>query len=670
MLNQFKINKFKSKKSQVTIFIVIGVILVIVMAFLISSNTDLLVSRDTKIKNQISDIVKSCIDDSGRRGAFLLGFQGGVIEISDQIKANPNYYTDFGYKIPNWDSERIGIPTINSMTKELTNFVKSNALTCINSNLKSLEDHYKINNSNELDLNVEINDENIILLGNLPIIFNEINSDEIFRVDDFYVKLDGIRLGSLFKLATDIITKERSTHFYEELVLDQIYSASDYSDRKHSMPSEGMSLSCVPQVWTINQLKQTLAALNNNNFNYLYFEGTYPIKDKLEKLDKNYQKYYNAHYNIKLNNNDNTYKNFQVNTIMPSSDISGSKNYFQRYPYRTFKVSPNSGEIVKPTKMKVDISGGKMPIPCVQIYHHVYDLDYDLIIKIVDKNEDGSNFFFQFPMRIMIKNNNPKILGDTTVPTPKINQRQKDYCETKNLKYPLQVYAKDTKTDEFISGVNLSYTCINANCKNIGVTKKPMYRQGIIRQDSIPYSKENYPFCIGGLIKGEKEGYHFGTLRVDTTKDNLLNTQGTYDINMIPTLKYKIDKSTFLMINKETKQGTRVYSKSDGYVLLSIENKDLQFNSFVTYPNEGYFDTLTLLDDDSINYTATAMFIDANQNLRGILEYDNWKPDLSGGNELQITIPSSISSIDENFLDFYNYMNSVKNDNPYGIKLI
>ena len=129
----------QNNKAQVSIFIIIGVILIIVSAFLIyNSDIEIFQSHDTKLKNQISDVVKDCIYQSADTGAFLLGQQGGYIEIPNKIKNNPTKSTDFGFKIPTWDTQRGDIPTIDSMEYELKKYIEKESYSCIQSNLKNV----------------------------------------------------------------------------------------------------------------------------------------------------------------------------------------------------------------------------------------------------------------------------------------------------------------------------------------------------------------------------------------------------------------------------------------------------------------------------------------------------------------------------------------------------
>ncbi len=665
------------KKGQISIFIVIGIILIFVVIFLFYNSGGITSFWETPLEKKIKDTVEDCILREGESGAFLLGFQGGYIEIPRTVSVNPNKYIDLGLKIPNWDSEKGNVPTIESMQEELNAYVSEQALSCINANLRQLDEFARIEIAEEMEIETEINKENIIFSASLPIKVSDENSEDVQTYSKYSVKLEELRLGDLYDLAVEIYNLEENTHFAEELTLDQIYSASDYSSAI-SMPTEGMSFSCNSRVWTIPQLKKNLANLNNNNFKYLYFDGTYPIDEIIDaNLNEQFgtlddRAYYESHYVYSLDNKKTSFEDYKVDVMMPSTEVTGREGYLQSYPYREFEVTPSSGSIVKPMKMEVDL-GAKIPIPCIQIYHHLYSLDYDLIVKLTDTNEDGQNYFFQFPLRVLIKNNNPKEeLASPIVNVEETTATNEAFCSNESKQYPTIIYAIDKTNSVLLSDVNISYKCINLEC-DMGVTKKPTFN-GVERIYADPYFEGDFPFCIGGNVIAQKEGYYTSKVRIDTSPD-LLDRENApyYDIEMIPVKEFVIDKNTFLIINREDGTGKRVYSEEDGSIYISVENKGYDFESEAMWPNEeGFLDKIELLDDDEATYNVSVIYADKDYNLKGILEINNWKPNIHSGNYLEVTITGTSSYIDEDsYIDFYNYMNS-ELVNPFssvGIKI-
>ncbi len=671
------------KKGQISIFIVISIIIIVLSIFMINMfDVEIFMSADTKLKNQVSDVVKECLDDSVSRGVFLLGFQGGKLEIGPEILNNPKKYTDLGLKIPVWDSITGGIPSIDSMNVELNNFVLSDAKSCIGVNLKSFENYLDINYTGDFILDTKINPESVVVELNFPISFKEKNSDEVLVVEDFFVEVESLRLGDMFSLAKQIYSVESSEEFLENLVIDQIMSANDYSDPKYSMPSEGMSITCAPKIWLVDTLKKNLANLNNNNFKYLYFDGTYS-KENLYNSNfnedigtKNLENYFLSHYVFYLDDKKRSYSNYNVEFFMPSSEVTGADGYLQSYPYREFKVTPSEGGVVKSIDMKVG-ADAKLPIPCIQVYHHLYTLDYDLIVRITDMNDDGDGFQFQFPLRILIENNEPKVSrGAPVIERDFGGISSATYCADDKAMYPLDVYVKDELTGDYLSNVNISYTCLTYSC-DMGSTSKPKFN-GITRIYSDPYYTGNFPFCYNGYVSAEKEGYHNSKFMVQTDS-SLIKDDGTnsyIELSIRAKKKFEVLPGSFLLINKETKQSeVDIYSKNATF-LVTVSNKDLGFESFAFYSSEMDLDSISEYNklellEGTETYSVSALYVENGQ-LRGIYEKDNVVINSNLGNEFKVTIPGSINVINQdNYLEFFEYMEDVVEvSDSYGLNIV
>ncbi len=684
------------KKSQMSIFVVISIILIIVTSFLFYNNKfDFFVSHESKIKSQVSDSIKDCVLKETKNGAFLLGFQGGRIEISREIKLDKlnfkHRYIDIGlnnsgFKIMNWDSDLGEIPTIDSMEKELQTFVRNNSISCIENNLKALKDTLNITIEDKLKIDIKLNKRNVAVDIKLPIKFNEINSQQTFYISDYFLKIDGLKIKDLYELSLRIYNLEKQSNFFEELVLEQIASASDYSS-PNSMPSEGMNIACGFRPWTINQLKKNLANLNNHNFKYLQFVGTFSKNGILDaNLNDNFKKYYQSPvigYVQKIPNLKRNFKDFEVDVTMPSVEQTGKNGYFQKYPYRKFEVTPSSGNLVKPINMKIG-KDVKIPIPCIQVFHHLYDLDYDLMIKIVDRSDDGMNYFFQFPLRILIEKSQPKKSEQSQrISIEKTTATNEKFCAKNNLKYPLYVYATDKSTGNLLDDVNISYECIQLSC-DIGKTSKRVLDLGdgrkVVDQNSRPVLETKFPFCLGGRIIGEKKGYFRGIKKGVITDNSLLDTEdldsgngkNIKEVSLIPQLKFNINEGSFLLVEKSG-ISYRV-RQLGGSVYVDIENKGIDFESQILWPIEssGYFDKVVLLDDEDVLYNISIIYLDSNSNLRGIAEIENWKPNLNSirsGAKIKFIIPISPNIIDEkSYVDFTNYMNAGIESSLFGIK--
>ena len=630
MENQMKTNLLKNKNGQVTIFVVIGVILIIVVVFLLSnSKIDFFESKETKLISQVTDIVDSCIKENSNRGAFLLGIQGGYIELDDSQLAVPRSYIDLGFKIPSWEILPNKVPTISSMQTELNEYIQNNAMNCISGNLNTLDDLFDFEYENNLQVKTKINKNNIIVESNLPITFSEKNSDELLNIESYLYKLEDNNLGDLYSLGIEIYSTEQQNDILSNLVLDQIYSASDYSS-KFSMPTEGMSFSCAKKVWTKSQLKNNLVSLNNNNFKYLYFEGTQPITQLYDStfndeiLPVSAASYYDNYYTFTLTDTKSSFSNYKVEISMPTTQSTQNGNYFQKDRFRTFDVSPSNGEIIQSTDMKVDIGIGAIPIPCVQLFHSLYTLDYDLLVKITDYSNDNKNIF-QFPLRVQINNNAPSSEIPFTLPSTnqdtQLTATDAKFCASENRLYSERIYAVDKTTQQPINGAKINYKCVALSC-DLGETKKQTYRGFEVSQESL--LSTNLPYCVGGTLTAKKEGYFSTKTRLDTNPSAPKNTQGHQRIELISKKSFQLNENSIFVSYPSSGGGKRIETEDDGMMFISIKNKEYDFSSQGLWPTEiGVMDTLEFLEIEDIIYEVSVVLTNSDSELIGIFELKN-----------------------------------------------
>ena len=659
------------KKAQISIFVIISIVVVFVGAFLFfNDNYNVFYSPENQMASDLRAHVDSCVKTQAEQGVFLLGFQGGYIEIPPAIENNPERRLVFSsngniqnntMSMPNWDSELGGVPTRDSMEEELEEHISTNAQGCIESNFDAYSSNYNLNYSFENFSNqVTINDENVEVNINFPVKFNEIRGDIDSQIESSYVNLEDTPLGNLHSLAIEIYNLEQQTYVFEELVMDQIYSSGEESSEETSMPTEGMTFSCNPQIWTKTELKETLAELNNNNFKYLYFEGTRSIEERFSaNLDgelEDLQDYYEGNYIHQLPSTKPAYQNYEVNVRMPTSRFTGSTGYFNAYPYRTFEVTPSDGEVVRP--LDIDLGGTNIPIPCMQIFHHLYTLDYDLLVQLREYSDGEEGLLFQYPQRIEIEDNAPKEKPETSItPDEPTTATDENFCAQENRNTQATFYVQDVVSQEYLSGANVSYNCISLSC-DVGETQKPTY--GFVertRPDAIPKINTTIGYCNGGTLEVEKEGYH------QIGQDQRIvagNSQKIKPVTaeMVPTKEFPVGATTLTATTYNSCQSDK---RNEGQFYISVENQGYDFESQAFYPRttQGYMDTITLLEKPNTPYNISIIYTKEGGEPYGLLEYENKVLDYERGNRLDIDIPIAENALGEN--NFINYFDDVEN---------
>lgn len=660
------------KQGQISIFVIVSVVIVFVAGFLFfNDNYNIFYSPENQLAQELQEHVEACITSNAQLGVFLLGFQGGYIDIPQEIQMDPERRLVFGsngsfssgpLSIPNWDSELGEVPTIDFMESELETFIADNVESCIESNFDAYSSYLNLNYSfDNYGNQVTINDQNVEIRTDFPVDFSEKSGEIDSNINSYYVNLDDTPLGDLHSLAIEIYNLEEQTLLFEELVMDQIYSSSDDSSDLQSMPTEGITFSCNPHIWFKEDLKQTLSELNNNNFKYLYFEGTRSIENRfsanlggdLEGL----QAYYRSNYQHQLPSTKPSYEDYEVNVAMPSSEYTGSTGYFNSYPYRTFEVTPSNGEIVKAMDMKVDI-GAELPIPCVQIFHHLYTLDYDLLLQLKDFSDDEQGLLFQFPLRVEIEQNSPKDAPQTSITTQEpTTATNENFCQEENRNTQATIYVQDDVSKDYLTDANVTYKCISLSC-DLGNTQRPTYGFAeLVRPDAIPVLNTSIGYCQGGELEVQKEGYFQidQDMRIETG-----NAQAIQPVTalMVPTKEFDVVATTLTATSYQTCNSDK---RNEGQFFISVENQQYDFKSQAFYPRTtpGYLDKITLLEKPGTPYNVTIVYMKGSEP-HGLLQYENKILDYSVGNRLSIDIPvSNVPLGDGNFMEYFEDVKAV-----------
>lgn len=678
MKNKFKLNFlktfFENKKAQTSIFIAIGVVLVMAGSFIVyNSDVELFSSEEDRVEGQIVESVDYCLEESLEDALFYLSFQGGVIDTQSYIRFRDDYL-QFGdnssssFKIPNWDVEEDRFPTINSMEEELNKFVRENSIDCIENSLDTMKDYLNIEiffEEFKVESDIELNDISISV--DLPIDFSQINGDVDSTINNFYLTRES-NLGDLYNLAVEIYNLEAETYFLEDLTMDQIYSASDYSNRQYSMPTEGMVFSCTPQIWLKRDLENILMNLNNNNFRYLELVGTQPIDYRFEGNLKEYSDlddYFINQYSYEIENKENSYLDYEVEITSPQVE-SFTNSYSLFSPYRKFEVTPSNGQIVKSMEQKVDSGFGKFSFGCIQVYHHLYDLDYDLMVKLSDNSNDR-NEFFQFPIRVVIENNEPKESTPTfIIPETQVNTlTQTTFCAEENLIYPTFVEVQDDKSGDFLNNVNISYTCLGLSC-DLGQTQKKRIQLSETFEQELPTPvfEGEIPYCYGGKFKAEKKGYFMlpvserfpGEFQdsTDITEDNPYRQV----LKMVKTKEFELNSNSFearAWSNDVNAPSCFVYSNSQNDELyLRVESKKYDFESEAFYSKGedlGDFNKIEFLVKDNVEYNVSAYYI-RDGDVIGFIE-QTIVPNVESSNYLSIVVPFTDNFDGDEFVNYY-----------------
>ncbi len=440
MFNHFK------KRGQVTIFIILGIVLLvaIVAYFVISSDAS---SSSSNIPSSLEPAYQnfiSCLEEDTLTGASVLGSHGGYIDLPE-FEAGSRHYpfssqlNFLGNPIPYWyyvsgnGFEKEQIPSRSEMENQLETFIEERVRNC---NFESYHEQSYVIEMRDPNANVKINDESIELDLEMRMGM-ERGQDSVF-VESHYVEVFS-NIGQLHDSAVDIYEMEQETLFLEERAVDILRSYA---------PVDGFEISCSPLVWSAENVATNL---------------TEAIEVNTLALNANPDQYYDLDLPIE----------HEVRFL-------NSRNWSS-----TYEISPNEGDFLVSNPVGNQQGLGILGF-CYVPYHYVYNMRYPILIQIYDENNPEE--IFQFPVAILIEGNLPR----TPTSVEAVTGPELQLCEYKNTLVRIGVLNNNLESVD----ARVSYECLGQTC-SIGQTEN-----GIL--------EENFPQCVNGRVIVNAEDYEQG----------------------------------------------------------------------------------------------------------------------------------------------------------------
>jgi len=208
------------KRGQMTIFIILGIILIIIVAvYFVGVKTEIIpplltTSNADSEMSDIEDHVEDCLEEIGTQYVRIIGEQGGYL--------NPGVdtyrmYNDTKVSYLCWNQQDISLCTnrlltLNKMEEDLEFAISQALQTCIN--VYDYSDDVKAQNDWELE--VDINFANVGLTLLYPVTVDK-GDGEIASEDEFSVNLDA-PLGELYEVSQDTVNSHASIGDFDQLL--------------------------------------------------------------------------------------------------------------------------------------------------------------------------------------------------------------------------------------------------------------------------------------------------------------------------------------------------------------------------------------------------------------------------------------------------------------------
>ncbi len=459
------------KRGQATIFIILGVIVVIIAVSLsylqnegFREKVQNIAFRSVVVPEQAQGIVgfvNGCVNEITREGIDILGGQGGYISLPD-ISPRAYLQATENKKMPYWiyGLDNIeNIPAKGEMEEDLRNYIEGQFMErCGFDSYRELG--YIIPND-DINIDVKIADKEvrIDLVSDLSV---NIKGDEFDLSDYVFVNIPS-RLNEFYEMANEIIDRERinSPLEFNTINLISLWSKDDES----GIPKvTGISFDCDNARYNLEDVGAVLVKKITQILPYLQIERS------------NIQTYNDAFYNTQM---------IIENTFSRNhNDVNVDFNYYEGWPF-ILDINPRSGNLLKSDVLRV-------PIPfrsdiCFSRENFRYNLIYPILITLESGDES-----FDFAIEVYLDNNfgRRNNFGRTSFRNTEGNL----FCDKdQRLSEEMSIKAADAATNEILNDVMITYRC--------GVNECVV---GNIEEDEYI---GRFPQCVGGEIKLTKEGY-------------------------------------------------------------------------------------------------------------------------------------------------------------------
>ncbi|MEM4336759.1 MAG: hypothetical protein QXG86_02025 [Candidatus Woesearchaeota archaeon] len=601
------------KRGQITIFIIIGVILLVITAVVFYYQKTQAEYRPKKeIIQKLGPVelyMQSCVDQLAREAIIKLGQTGGYVYLPPVLEKVPSAHIiedRYGLlKVPMWYfKDESYMPSLAEIEYQIGLYINNSFKGCLR-DFEPLKNEFVFRDVGNYSFRVTIGEEDVAIETYFPMKAEAIGRQETYEVEKFSTYIP-VRLKRVYNLAQRIFEEENRVMFLENITLGIMTAGS-------SIPFTGIEFSCKQKIWNIvdikNELKRNIGPVTQRirfkNTNYVPFEKPEKEYEKFKGLKrdpttgeiKNLPKtkppsdiYDYFHFFIEA-----TAENF--------NDLNVNVVYMDNWPF-TIEGRPNEGVLLKSSTS--GFFPGLLNFLCINTYHFVYDVYYPIEIRIYDpKSFGGQGYNFKFAMPVILKNNKP-----TKLPlkarefiTPSLPG---GICEELSSQQ-LDIRAIDSVTYQEIPRVNISYECFRYLC-NLGQT----------RADSGFYRlRTGYPLsCPYGKIRAEKESYMAAEIQAPKT--------GVVRIKMTPLKRFNFNITKVLSINYKEEP-----LLEDEIAFVTIKNEEKNFEANFIYPDvssgfEGVNKEITTLEliDDDITYEVEIMLLKGNNYIGGWV--GNW----------------------------------------------
>lgn len=462
-----------SKRSQITVFIIIAVVLVIGIGAYFLARNNVFGQTLPKEMEPVYDYYLSCIQDETQTGAMILGQTAGYIEKPDFSPGSDfmpfsSQLNLLGNGIPYWyyvsgnGLVKEQVSSKDNMQEQLNDFLKKRISDCDFSQFKAQGFDVKLGEVNTVASSIL--DNKIVLKINQEIVISFENSTWKGTSHSREVQSN---LGKLYDIARKIYEKQKKDMFLENYGIDvlRLYA-----------PVDGTEITCSPKIWVTNAVRSDLINALEANTAAVKVSGNYYT------LNKEEHKYF-------------------VQDIGEQVDANVNFMYSRFWPMK-MEINPSEGGLIRADPVGLEEGMGVLGF-CYVPYHFVYDLAYPVLIQVYYEHE-----MFQIPVVVVIDKNKPR---QSSSDGKAYANAVPELCQNKNTK--INVYSYNSILEPI--DANIKFKCFDTSC-DIGRTR-------FDNNTGESVLSANFPQCVNGYLIASANGYKTKKIIVSTVNQNSFN---------------------------------------------------------------------------------------------------------------------------------------------------
>ena len=501
-------NIAKSKRSQVTIFIIIALVVLgaVLIYFALRQKAPAAITKELR---EPFDYFLSCIDNQVGMASKIAETQAGYVKLPE-FSPGSDYMPfssqlDFsGVAVPYWYyASGNGIIKEQFLTKKE---IERQIEDYLSENLKNCDFSQFTNQGYEIELkefepSVSISDYSVKASVNSEMKVSFGNLTETKRGHSAETQT---RLGRFYNIAKEVYDKEKKESFLEDYGVDALNLYA---------PVTGVEISCSPMIWQFQDVSEQLRDALEANTQSIKVKGKY------------YQQ------NPK-NNEANKY--FVINLSRELKEGEGVNFvYSKEFPSR-IEVWPANNNLMIAEPVGLQEGLGILGF-CYVPYNFIYDMVYPVLIQVYDNEE-----MFQFPVAVVVQKN----VAREALPAAIEQESIGDICNKANTETEIFTYDTELAPVE----ADIKFKCFNDEC-NIGRT--------MLTKDRDAKLSAKLPQCANAIITADAEGYkeakQIASTNEESSVDILMDKLYTLELNVLVDNKPVSDKD-IVLVNFESEE--------------------------------------------------------------------------------------------------------------------